>query len=115
MFLGKTTDADFDNPGPLARFLLSVSRIRADQRDRLPSLWFADGLARVHTVSRRGHPLYWKLLDQFGQKTGVPILINTSFNLFGEPLVCAPRDAVRSFYCSGIDALAINHFLLEKQ
>ena len=104
----------FENPGPLSQFLLSVSRIRSDQRDRLPGVWFADGLARVHTVNRRSHPLFWKLLDRFGQKTGVPILINTSFNLFGEPLVCSPRDAVRSFYCSGIDALAINHFLLQK-
>jgi carbamoyltransferase len=104
----------FENPGSLSRFLLSVSRIRADQRDRLPGVWFADGLARVHTVNRRSNPLFWKLLDRFGQKTGIPILINTSFNLFGEPLVCSPRDAVRSFYCSGIDALAINRFLLQK-
>jgi carbamoyltransferase len=54
------------------------------------------------------------LLTKFGDKTGVPILVNTSFNLFGEPIVCTPREAVRSFYCSGIDALVINRFIIRK-
>jgi carbamoyltransferase len=58
--------------------------------------------------------LYWQLLHAFGHKTGLPVLYNTSFNLFGEPLVCTPRDAVRSFYSSGIDAMVAGNFLLEK-
>jgi carbamoyltransferase len=104
----------FEGCGPLSRFLLSVSHIRESQRHQMPGAWFANGLARVHTVSRDSNPLFWRLLHKFGEKAGVPILLNTSFNLFGEPLVCSPRDAVRSYSCSGIDALVIRQFLLEK-
>jgi len=104
----------FDDCSPLSNFLLTVSRIRNDKRSVIPAAWFSDGLARVHTVSRKTNPLFWRLLNKFGEKTGVPVLLNTSFNLVGDPIVCAPREAVRSYCCSGIDALAINHFLLQK-
>jgi carbamoyltransferase len=104
----------FEQCGPLSKFLLTVSRIRAERRELVPAAWFADGLARVHAVSRQTNPLFWRLLNKFGERTGVPILLNTSFNLFGEPIVCTPREAVRSYYCSGIDALVINRFLLQK-
>src|SRR5262245_14482884 len=104
----------FENCGPLSKFLLAVSRVRDDKRRLIPAAWFSDGMARVHTVSRNTNPLYWRLLNKFGEKTGVPVLVNTSFNLFGEPIVSTPREAVRSFYCSGIDALAINNFLIQK-
>ena len=104
----------FEKCGPLSRFLLTVSRVRNDKRQLIPAAWFSDGMARVHTVNRKTNPLYWRLLNKFGEKTGVPVLVNTSFNLFGEPVVCTPREAVRSFYCSGIDALAINNFLIQK-
>ena len=60
------------------------------------------------------NPLYWKLLHAAGKATGLPVLYNTSFNLFGEPLVCTPRDAVRSFYSSGIDAMFVGNFFLQK-
>jgi len=69
---------------------------------------------RVHTVEEQDNPLYWKLLHAAGKATGLPVLYNTSFNLFGDPLVCTPRDAVRSFYSSGIDAMFVGSFLLEK-
>ena len=69
---------------------------------------------RIHTVRRDDNPLYWELLHATGRSTGLPVLYNTSFNLFGEPLVCDPRAAVRSFYASGIDAMFVEHFLLEK-
>ncbi|MBK9313228.1 MAG: hypothetical protein IPM55_03100 [Acidobacteria bacterium] len=104
----------FENCSPISRFLLTVSRVRNDKRHLIPSAWFSNGMARVHLVNQKTSPLYWRLLTRFGEKTGIPILVNTSFNLFGEPIVCTPRDAVRSFYCSGIDALVINRFLIEK-
>lgn len=104
----------FDNVGPLSKFMMTVSRVREDKRDLIPSAYFADGLARVHTVSRADNPIFWQLLERFGEKTGIPVLLNTSFNLFGEALVCTPREAIRSFYCSGIDALALNRFLIRK-
>ena len=69
---------------------------------------------RVHTVDKQANPLFWKLLHKFGETAPAPILVNTSFNLFGEPLVTDPRGAVRSFYCAGIDALALGPFLLVK-
>jgi len=74
----------------------------------------AGDLVRVHTVDARENPLYHKLLHAAGESTGLPVLYNTSFNLFGEPLVCGPRDAVRSFYSSGIDAMFVGHFFLQK-
>jgi carbamoyltransferase len=104
----------FDDRSPLSKFLLTVSRIRDDKRRVIPAAWFSNGLARVHTVSRKTNPLFWRLLNKFGEKTGVPVLLNTSFNLMGDPIVCAPREAVRSYCCSGIDSLALNQFLLQK-
>jgi carbamoyltransferase len=59
-------------------------------------------------------PRFWSLLKRFGQDSPAPVLLNTSFNLFGEPLVCDARDAIRSFYCSGIDALVLENFLIIK-
>jgi carbamoyltransferase len=69
---------------------------------------------RVQTVEQRSKPLFWQLLKRFGENAPAPILLNTSFNLFGEPLVVSPRDAMRSYFCSGIDALVIDNFLLSK-
>ncbi len=104
----------FDGYSTLTKFLLTVSQIRKDKRHVIPAAWFSDGLARVHTVSRKTSPLFWRLLNKFGEKSGTPVLLNTSFNLMGDPIVCAPREAIRSYWCSGIDVLALNHFLLQK-
>ena len=71
-------------------------------------------MIRVHLVAQEDNPLYSRLLHAAGRATGLPVLYNTSFNLFGEPLVCTPRDAVPSFYSSGIDAMFIGSFLLQK-
>jgi carbamoyltransferase len=104
----------FEHCSPLSRFLLTVSRVRNEKRRLIPAAWFSDGMARLHTVNRKTNPLFWRLLHKFGEKTGTPVLVNTSFNLFGEPVVCTPREAVRSYYCSGIDALVINRFIVQK-
>jgi len=100
--------------GPNARFLATVGRVRPEHRDKVAAAVLAGDLVRVHTVSQEDNPLYWKLLHAAGKVTGLPVLYNTSFNLFGEPLVCTPRDAVRSFYSSGIDAMFVGHFFLHK-
>ena len=70
---------------------------------------------RIQTVARAHNPLYYDVIKAFGQRTGVPVLVNTSFNTRGEPIVCTPRDAVECFYTSPLDALAIGSFLLEKR
>jgi carbamoyltransferase len=105
---------EYFDAGPNARHLATVSRVRPAHREKFRGAILAQDLVRVHTVSKEDNPLYWQLLHAFGEKTGLPVLYNTSFNLFGEPLVCTPRDAVRSFYSSGIDAMVVGNFLLEK-
>ena len=59
-------------------------------------------------------PLYWNLINEFGKRTGVPVLMNTSFNLRGEAIVNTPTDAIRTFFSSGMDALVIGSYLVEK-
>ncbi len=81
----------------------------------IPAGFVARDSVRLHVVSRDDNPLFWKLLKRFGEKGPAPILVNASFNLFGEPLVVTPRDAVRSYFCSGADALAAGSFLLTKR
>ena len=100
--------------GANARFLATVSRVRPEYRERFRSAILGEDLVRVHTVSAADNPLYHRLLHAAGKATGLPVLYNTSFNLFGDPLVCTPRDAVRSFYSSGIDALYAGNFFVEK-
>ncbi len=100
--------------GPNARFLATVGKVRPAHRETFAGALLSGELIRVHVVAREDNPLYWKLLNRAGEKSGLPVLYNTSFNLFGEPLVCTPRDAVRSFYSSGIDAMFAGNFLLQK-
>ena len=106
--------SEYFEAGSNARHLATVSRVRPKHKEQFRGAILANDLVRVHAVSKTDNPLYWQLLHAFGEKTGLPVLYNTSFNLFGEPLVCTPRDAVRSFYSSGIDAMIVGNFLLEK-
>ena len=100
--------------GPNARYLATVARVRPAYRETFSAALLNNELIRVHTVRAGDNPLYHALLNAAGAATGLPVLYNTSFNLFGDPLVCTPRDAVRSFYSSGIDALFVGNFYLEK-
>ncbi len=106
--------SEYFDVGPNARHLATAGRVRPAYQSQFRGAILASDLIRVHTVSKKDNPLYWRLLHAFGEKTGLPVLYNTSFNLFGEPLVCTPRDAVRSFYASGIDAMVVGNFLLKK-
>ena len=106
--------AEYFEVGSNARYLATVGRVRERYRKCFESAILARDLIRVHAVPEEDNPLYWKLLHAAGKKSGLPVLYNTSFNLFGEPLVCTPRDAVRSFYSSGIDAMFVGNFLLQK-
>ena len=74
-----------------------------------------DGTARIQTVNRTQNPLYYDLIRAFAARTGVPVLVNTSFNTRGEPIVCTPRDALECFWTSPLDALVIGPFLIEKR
>jgi carbamoyltransferase len=105
---------EFFEVGANARYLSTVGRVKPEYREKFAAAVLADDLVRVHTVDKEQNPLYWRLLQAAGKATGLPVLYNTSFNLFGEPLVCTPRDAVRSFYSSGIDAMFVGNFFLQK-
>ena len=100
--------------GYAAPFMLFVFDVIEEQAGRIPAVCHVDGTARVQTVERDAHPLYHDLLAAFEHRTGVPILVNTSFNTRGEPIVCTPRDAVECFWTSPLDALVIGSVLLEK-
>lgn len=94
--------------------MLFVFDVRPEVADQIPAVRHADGTARVQTVNAEQNPLLYDLLRAFGELTGVPVLVNTSFNTRGEPVVCSPRDALESFFTSPLDALVIGNFLVEK-
>ncbi len=106
--------AEYFETGPNARNLATVGRVKAAHQKTFASAILGEDMVRVHTVSESENPLFHRLLHEAGRVTGLPVLYNTSFNLFGDPLVSTPRDAVRSFYSSGIDALFAGHFVVEK-
>jgi carbamoyltransferase len=95
-------------------FMLFVFDVRPEKVERIPAVRHVDGTARIQTINRAQNPPYYDLLKAFGRRTGVPVLVNTSFNTRGEPIVCTPRDAVESFWTSPLDALVIGSFLLKK-
>ncbi len=106
--------AEFFDYTPSAYFMATLGFARPESARLLDGFLLPRGHVRLHVVKRAVNPLLWRLLDRFGQLAPAPMLVNTSFNLFGEPLVVAPRDAVRSYFCSGIDALIIGSFSLGK-
>jgi carbamoyltransferase len=108
------TAAEYFEAGPNARYLATVGRVRAPYRKTFEAAVLDQDAVRVHLVRQQDNPLFHKLLHAAGKATGLPVLYNTSFNLFGDPLVCTPRDAVRSFYSSGVDALYVGNFVVEK-
>jgi carbamoyltransferase len=103
----------FEN-ADVSPFMLFVYPVKENKADRIPAVRHTDGTARVQTINRAQHPHYYDLIREFKQLTGVPVLVNTSFNTRGEPIVCTPRDAIECFWTSPFDALIINSFILEK-
>jgi carbamoyltransferase len=95
-------------------FMILTAQVRPEKRAIIPAVTHVDGSARPQTVEKEVNPLYWNLIDEFGKRTGVPVIMNTSFNLRGEAIVNTPTDAVRTFFSSGMDALCIGSFLVEK-
>jgi carbamoyltransferase len=95
-------------------FMALTAQVRPEKRKVIPAVTHVDGSARPQTVEKEVNPLYWRLIDEFGKRTGVPVVMNTSFNLRGEAIVHTPTDAMRTFFSSGIDALVIGSFLVEK-
>jgi carbamoyltransferase len=97
-----------------ARFMLYVADVRGDKRDVIPAVTHVDGTGRLQTVRPDVNRRYYRLIDAFGQATGVPVLLNTSFNLKGEPIVNRPEEAFRTFSLSGMDALVLGDYVVDK-
>ena len=102
-------ESAFDSP-----FMILTAQVRPEKRAVIPSVTHVDGSARPQTVEKEINPLYYRLIDEFGKRTGVPVIMNTSFNLRGEAIVHTPTDAIRTFFSSGMDALVLGSFLVEK-
>jgi carbamoyltransferase len=95
-------------------FMIVTAQVRPEKRSVIPSVTHVDGSARPQTVEQEINPLYYRLIDEFGKRTGVPVIMNTSFNLRGEAIVHTPTDAIRTFFSSGMDALILGSYLVEK-
>lgn len=103
---------ELNHPSP---HMLIAARVKARASKEIPAVVHVDSTARVQTVSRPQNPLFYEVVAQFGLITGIPVLLNTSFNRRGEPLVESPRDAMDAFVELGLDALAIGDFLIQKR
>ena len=102
-------EGDEDSP-----FMLIAKPVRPEWRDKIPAIVHVDGTARVQTVREATNPMLYRLLKEFEALTGVPVLINTSFNIKGEPIVETPQDAVNCFLTTGVDHLVIHDTIVSK-
>ena len=116
--LGSRVHEFFDAPGVErqypARFMLLVTDVRPGKREVIPAVTHVDGTGRLQMVVRDGNARYYDLIERFGQATGVPVVLNTSFNLRGEPIVNTPREAYRTFLSSGLDVLVLGNCIVPK-
>jgi carbamoyltransferase len=97
---------------PTYAHMLLVAQVRTAYRNQLPAVTHVDGSARVQTVAKEDQPRFWTLLNEFGKLSGVPILLNTSFNIRGQPIVRTPTEAIDTFLAAGIDMLVIGNYLV---
>jgi carbamoyltransferase len=89
--------------------------VRPAYHECLPAITHVDGSARVQTVCKNDHPRFWALLNEFGNANGIPVLLNTSFNVCGQPIVCTPAEAIDTFLRAGLDALVIENHVVTRQ
>lgn len=106
---------EYFKDGRSAPFMTVVLPVREEKRAAIPAVTHVDGTARLQTVDRETNPRYYRLLREFDRLTGVPVLLNTSFNLNGEPIVCTPKDAVSTFLASDIDVLVLGDHMCSKK
>lgn len=102
---------ELDSPSP---FMLLAPLVRQDKKNLLPGITHADGTARVQTVNQERLPRLWLLIKEFEKITGVPVVINTSFNLKAEPIVCTPQEAISAFLKTQMDYLVLGNFVAER-
>jgi carbamoyltransferase len=95
-------------------FMEKVYPVIMDKRDQIPAVVHADGSGRIQTVIKELNPGFYSLIEEFEKITHIPIVLNTSFNLNGEPIVCTPSDAIKTFYSCGLDTLVIGNYIVHK-
>ena len=102
---------DVDRPVP---YMLVISDVRPERREEVAAITHVDGTARLQTVSKRQNGLYHRLISEVGARTGTPVVMNTSFNIRGEPIVATPEDALRCFFSTGMDDLVLGRYHVRK-
>ena len=95
------------------KFMLAVMPVLEAAQDRIPACSHM-GTGRLQRVERSANPRYYGLIERFGQATGIPVVLNTSFNLRGEPIVTTPENALNTFFKSGLDLLVLDDFVVRK-
>lgn len=95
-------------------FMITSCEVRPEKRDEIPAVVHVDGTSRPQMVRRSVVPDYWALIDAFAARTGVPVLLNTSYNLSGDPIVCSVDDAIQTFYDCGLDLLVVGDCVVSK-
>ena len=106
---GELFDIDRETP-----YMLIVCDVKPGRKDELGAIAHVDGTARLQTVSRAQNEKYYRMIGKFGELTGTPVVLNTSFNIRGEPIVCTPEDALRCFFSTGMDDLVLGSFHISK-
>ncbi|MGH9213658.1 MAG: carbamoyltransferase family protein [Acidimicrobiales bacterium] len=105
---------DYARPSLSTRFMSFACEVRPEKRASIPAVVHVDGTSRPQTVSASINPRFHALISEFHRRTGVPLVVNTSFNTFDEPIVCSPTDAVRTFLRTGLDVLVIHDNVVRK-
>lgn len=100
--------------GTVVPYMEQVYPIKKEQQDKIPAVVHNDGTGRLQTVDKRLNPKYYTLIQEFEAITGVPVVLNTSFNVQGEPIVCSPEDAIRTFFSCGLDVLIMGNCMIAK-
>jgi carbamoyltransferase len=100
--------------GYRCEYMEKVVSVRSEWREKIPAVTHFDGSARLQTVDGESNPYFYKVIQEFDKLTGVPVVLNTSFNINGEPIVLSPDDAISTFFNSGLQYLVINEFLIKK-
>ena len=113
LFIGKVRESQIE-PGSSSTDLKGLNRLKV-KRSSVPAITHVDYSARIQTVDPVRNPFYYKIIESFYKKTGCPVIINTSFNIRGEPMVASLEDAYRCFMCTHMDYLVINRFILDKK
>ncbi len=113
MLMGAGNDyVDGAYPSP---FMIIAFNTKKEKLDEIPAAIHVDGTCRIQTVDKAVNPRYWHMIDQFGKRTGTPVVLNTSFNVAGQPIVCTPAEALATQFRCGMDYLAVGDFLVSKE